>query len=94
MSYAIEIDTNVIDKMAEFSDVIQIGIERNLVRLAEAPVTLSTKSGFPHPATANGQRFTFDVDELDGVRHYFAAFFYYGSDEQHIRVFALTHTRF
>ena len=92
MSYAIELDGSVIDALATHSDIVRNGVEAHLLRLAEDPVNLSAKSGFPHPAT--GQRFSFDVLDLEHVRHYFAVWFHYTLDEKMIQVFALTHTNY
>jgi hypothetical protein len=63
-------------------------VERQLERLAESPVSMSTRSAFPY--RLDRQLCHFSVPDFTGKRWFFIVHFHYGQDEQNLYVAAIT----
>jgi len=89
MAYEIILGDKALDRVEKAQLPIQVidFLERELMRLAQSPTTLSHATSFPFPPL--GQRFGTHCD-LDGKRYYFGIFFLYGQDERSLQVFDVT----
>jgi hypothetical protein len=89
MPYDILFSDHALDRVAAAHPPDQVidGLERHLQWLADDPINRGRKSIFPYPP--KGQICPFHL-HFAGFRYNFVVFFYYGQNEQSIKVFDVT----
>lgn len=86
MPYDVELSTKASEQLQSFSPDLVVCVSEHLGRLADAPLELGRKAGFPYPP--HGQVYQFWCEDGD-KRVYVSVFFHYLPGETTIRVTAI-----